>query len=443
MKYFIIGGDAAGMSAAMQIVRHDKEAEITVLEEGSTYSYAQCGLPYYIGGLVHDTDDLIARSVETFRTKYNIDARTRTRATEVDTHAKKVTAEDLETGSRCQLSYDKLLIATGARPSMPDWDQPDLDNIVTLKTIPDAKMLHRLLTPSIKKVVIIGGGYIGLEMAEAFSRHELDVRMIQRSSHLGTQIDDDIASCINDEAHKQKIKICLNEEVSGFRGQNNKVSHVLTKDASYEADLVLVATGIIPNTDFLGDAFETFKNGALIVNRYLETSIPDVFAAGDCAVQYHRIKDADDYVPLGTHANKMGRIAGLNMVGSRRKYAGMVGTSVMKFFDITIGRTGLTEQEAREFGFDAVSETVETTDIASYYPTHDWLKVKLISDKASGRLLGGQAVGRSGADKRIDVLATALFSGLTVEEIQDLDLSYAPPYNNVWDPIQKAARRLD
>lgn len=442
MKYIIIGGDAAGMSAAMQIVRHDQEAEIITLEEGTIYSYAQCGLPYYISGQVHDTEDLIARSVETFRDKYNIDARIRTRATAVDGSAKTVTASDLDSGQTFELSYDKLLIASGASPLIPEWENRALENIVTLKTIPDAEAIHRLLTPSIKKVVIIGGGYIGLEMAEAFKRHEMDVRIIQRSSHLGTQIDDDMAIHIHEEAHKQKIKLCLNEEVKGFSG-NGRVTHVLTKDASYEADLVLVATGILPNTAFLGDEFKTFENGALKVDRYLETNVPDVYAAGDCAVQYHRLKEKDDYVPLGTHANKMGRIAGLNMVGSRRKYAGMVGTSVMKFFDITVGRTGLTEQEARKLGFDAISESIKTTDIASYYPTHDWLRIKLISEKASGRLLGGQAVGRSGADKRIDVLATALFAGLTVDDLQDLDLSYAPPYNNVWDPIQKAARQLN
>lgn len=440
MRYVIIGGDAAGMSAAMQIVKHDQKAQITTLEEGGIYSYAQCGLPYYIGGLIHDTDNLIARSIDTFRS-YGIDARVRVRATRVDPVTKTVEVLTLEDGKTEKIPYDKLLIATGARPLFPDWENASLKNIFTLKTIPDAKKIRGILTPAMKKAVIIGGGYIGLEVAEALKHYELEVRIIQRSGQLGTQIDPDMATGILEEAKIQGVDVTLNESVSGFKG-SDRVTHVVTDQETYEADIVLAATGVTPNTDFLPNAFDTLDNGALKVDRHLRTSVEDVYAAGDCATQYHRIKKAADFVPLGTHANKMGRIAGMNMTGIGRSYGGMVGTSVMKFFDITVARTGLTEKEAKQAGFTPAVQVVDTHDKTSYYPKHEPLKVKLIADRPTGKILGGQAIGRSGADKRIDVLATALYSELTVDDLQDLDLSYAPPYNSVWDPFQKAARQI-
>lgn len=440
MKYVIIGGDAAGMSAAMQIIRHDKNAQVITLEKGEIYSYGQCGLPYYISRDVESTSALIARSVDTFREK-GIDARTSVEVKNVDTDNKVVIGIELESGHTFHLHYDKLLIASGANPMIPDWPGKDLENIYALKTIPDAELIHNRITPDLKKAVIIGGGYIGLEMAEAFKKRGLDVTIIDRGEHLAKIFDKEMAEHIHKEAEDQGIHVILNEDVKGFTG-SHKVEQVETNHGIYPTDIVLVATGVAPNTGFTNDTIKKGIKGAIEVTSFMETNIEDVYAAGDCALQYHRTKKAYDYIPLGTHANKMGRIAGLNMVGQRSAFDGIVGTSIMKFMDLDLGRTGLTETEALELNFEVETAVIKATDKANYYPTAQPLWIKIIANKKDHRLLGGQIIGKAGVAKRTDVLATALFCNLTVRDLESLDLSYAPPFNGVWDPIQTAARRI-
>ncbi|MFF3102717.1 CoA-disulfide reductase [Viridibacillus arvi] len=441
MKYVIIGGDAAGMSAAMEIVRRDKQAEVTTLDKGHIYSYGQCGLPYVISRRIPSTDNVIARSVETFRTKYGIDARTGHNVTNINSEAKIVSGVVLETDESFHIPYDRLLIATGANPIFPDFEGYELAGIHTLKTIPDTKAILNDLNDSVKQVTIIGGGYIGLEMAESLVELGKKVRIIQRGNQLANIFDRDMAELIHEEARQNGIELIFNEEVKGFKGKDH-VQTVVTDKGEYETDFVLAAIGVKPNTNFLdGTGMHMTSKGAILVNPYMETSLENVYAAGDCASHFHRIKQKDDYIPLGTTANKQGRIAGMNMAGDANTFKGIVGTSVVKFFHITLGRTGLSEKEAVELGFDYEVHKQKAKDIAGYYPGNQEMQLKLIYEKKTQKLFGAQIIGGNGVDKRIDVFATALYHEMTLNDLLDLDLAYAPPFNGVWDPIQQIAKR--
>lgn len=441
MKYVIIGGDAAGMSAAMQIVRNDENAEIVTLEKGEIYSYGQCGLPYAISGRVPSTDDLISRSVGTFRDKYGIDAKIHHEVQSVEPKRKKVSGVHTQSGEAFEFDYDRLLIASGARPVIPNWDGVNLSGVHTLKTIPDAQKIIRDLQKNMRDVTIVGGGYIGLEMAESLKELGKNVRLIDRGPHVGKIFDEDMADLIHEEAEKHEIELITNESVEALYGERRVLS-VQTDQNEYDADLVLVAAGVQPNLDFLEKSgIIKGAGGAVQVNRYMETNIKDVYASGDCAVQYHIVKEKDDYIPLGTTANKQGRIAGLNMVGQPKVFKGITGSSIIKFMDLSLGKTGLSEKEAEALNLPYEKIRMTGKDIAGYYPDADAIEIKLIYGSDDQRLLGGQIIGRGGVDKRIDVLATALFNRMSIRDLEDLDLSYSPPYNGVWDPLQKAARR--
>ncbi|MCM3667329.1 CoA-disulfide reductase [Mesobacillus subterraneus] len=443
MKILIIGGDAAGMSAAMQMVRNSSGHEITVLEKGGVYSYGQCGLPYVISGKIESTDELIARTPSTFKEKYGIDARVFHEAQKVDVENKMVSGINHSNGETFSLPYDRLLIATGVSSVVPKWKSVTLPGIFSLKTIPDAKAIMDHLERDIHNVTVIGGGYIGLEMAESFAELGKKVTIIERNEQLAKIFDPDMAELIHEEAVRQNIVLNMGESVEAFGGSDH-VESVKTDKGEYETDLVLVAVGVRPNTSFLeGTGIKTIGNGAIQVNAYMQTSIEDIYAAGDCATQYHRVKEKDDHVPLGTHANKQGQIAGLNMVDVHKTFKGIVGTSIIKFFDLTLGRAGLSEKEAKIMNIPCGTVTITASDIAGYYPDDKKMKLKLVYHKETHKVLGGQIIGENGVDKRIDVLATAIFHSMTTEELLDLDLAYAPPYNGVWDPIQQAARRVE
>lgn len=443
MKIIIIGGDAAGMSAAMQIIRNSKENhEITVLEKGTIYSYGQCGLPYYISGVIPQKEDLIARSVTTFREKYGIDAKVQHEVSHINTDKKTVEGYNYIDQQPFQLTYDKLLIATGVSPVMPDWEGADLQGIFTLKTIPDAnEIIQEMNNRTIKHVTIIGGGYIGLEMAESFVRLGKRVTIIERNKQLATIFDEDMAQLIHQKAKEHQVTLKLGEEVQSFSG-NTFVEGIKTDKGAYKTNLVLVAIGVKPNVAFLKQTdISLSQHGAIRVNNYMQTSIKDVYAAGDCSTQYHRIKALDDHIPLGTHANKQGQIAGLSLLGIPKPFKGIVGSSVIKFFNLTLGRTGISEKEAKQLNIPYEFVVTDAHDIAGYYPDAKRMKVKLLYHKKYRTLLGGQIIGEYGVDKRIDVLATALYNQMSIDDLMDLDLSYAPPFNGVWDPVQQAARR--
>lgn len=440
MKYVIIGGDAAGMSAAMEIYRNVPGAEITSLERGFIYSYGQCGLPYVVDGRISSTKRLIARDVETFRDKYGIDARVGYEVNGIDVD-KQLVFGTQASGEAFELPYDKLLIATGADPTMPVKKGAHLAGIHTVKTIPQLEDLLADLTPDIETVTIIGGGYIGLEMAETIHACGKKVRLIQRSSYVARILDEEFAQHVHDEAKKNDIELLLNTDVEAFEGQH-RVEQVLTDKDALQTDLVIMAVGIKPNTQFLeGTGIAMLKNGAIIVNRHLETSIENIYAAGDCATHFNIVKERLDYIPLGTTANKQGRLAGLNMSGKFAPFRGIVGTSILKFFNLTIATTGINEQKAKELGFDYEAFKLSARHIAGYYPGAQRMYIKIIVRKRDQLLLGAQIVGPSGVDKRIDVFATALYSKMTLPDLLDLDLAYAPPFNGVWDPLQQIARK--
>ncbi|MGR6906732.1 FAD-dependent oxidoreductase [Lysinibacillus sp. BSL11] len=439
MKYVIIGGDAAGMSAAMEIYRNVPGAEITTLERGFIYSYGQCGLPYVVDGRISSTKRLIARDVETFRDKYGIDARVGYEVENVDIEKKVITGTQAS-GDKFEITYDKLLIATGASPVMPVKKGNELDGIHTVKTIPQLEDLMADLTPEIEQVTIIGGGYIGLEMAETIHACGKKVRLVQRGSHVARILDEELAQHVHEEAKKNNVELLLNTSVEAFEG-NKRVERVITDNGVLETDLVIVASGIKPNTQFLKDTgIALAKNGAIIVNRHLETSLENIYAAGDCATHFNIVKERLDYIPLGTTANKQGRLAGLNMSGKFAPFRGIVGTSILKFFNLTIATTGINERDAKELGFDYEAFKLSARHIAGYYPGAQRMFIKVVVRKRDQLLLGAQIVGPAGVDKRIDVFATALYSKMTLPDLLDLDLAYAPPFNGVWDPLQQVAR---
>lgn len=441
MKIVIIGGDAAGMSAAMQMVRNSKGHEIIAYEKGKITSYGQCGLPYVVGGDVESTDDLIARRPETFRDKYGIDVRTEHEVTSVDCNHKVVYGKNLKTDESFEQQYDRLLIATGATPVLPPWQGGELRGIHTMKTIPDTEKIMAGLS-EVETVTIIGGGYIGLEMAENLVQRGKKVRLIDRGGRLAKIFDEEMSELIFKEAEKHGIELFLNESVEGFKGEES-VEAIITDKGEHQTEFVLVAVGVTPNTKFLeGTGITKGIKDAIQVNAFMETSILDIYAAGDCATQFHRLKHRQDYVPLGTHANKQGRVAGLNIVDQRRVFKGIVGTSILKFFDLTLARTGLSEKEAKQERIPYESITIESTHAAGYYSKEDPMTLKMIYHKETFQLLGGQIIGGQGVDKRIDVLATALYHEMDMEALEDLDLAYSPPYNSVWDPVQQAARRV-
>ncbi|MFD1349668.1 CoA-disulfide reductase [Oceanobacillus caeni] len=442
MHYVIIGGVAAGMSAAMEIVRTDESAEITVLERGTDYSYGQCGLPYVVNGVVPSLDDVVARSVKTFREKYHMDARVNTEVTNIDVQDQKVKGIDTETKETIEVPYDRLLIASGSDPIVPDWEGVQLKGIHTLKTLRDTEGMMNDLTDNVNHVTIVGGGYVGLEMAESFKTLGKNVTLIQRGQQVAKIFDEDMAELIHEEAKKNDIELILGESVEAFLGKD-RVEAVKTDKRSHDTDFVLLAIGVQPNTSILKDTgIHMNEQGAIHVNAYMKTSIKNIYSAGDCATQYHLVKQLDDHIPLGTTANKQGRIAGANMAGNPLSFKGIVGTSIVKFFDLTLGRTGLSEREAKQLNLPYSIQTTKANSYAGYYPGGETLYIKLLYHTKTNELLGGQIIGKKGVDKRIDVLATALYNKMTIHQLLDLDLAYAPPYNGVWDPTQQMARKV-
>lgn len=434
MKYVIIGGDAAGMSAAMEILRNVEDAEITALERGEIYSYGQCGLPYVIDGRISSPENLIARSALEFR-KRGIDARIRHEVQEIDFEAQVVKGQYQD--EPFTVPYDKLLIATGASPTMPDWDGTHLENIHTVKTIPQ---MHELLESlqNVRHVTVLGAGYIALEVVEAMRERNLAVRLIHRGKQLMSLLDEQLAEHVLAEAQKQGVEVLLNEQVTGFTGIK-QVEAVVTEQGSYPTDLVIVATGIKPNTAF-ADQLKQWDNGAIIVDEHMQTSLPNVYAAGDCVAHFHYVKGEYDYVALGTTANKQGRVAGLNMAGKATSFKGVAGTAILKFFDIGIGMTGVTSKDADKLGLAYDVYTHKANHIAGYYPDAQPIYLRMVVQKDTQKLLGLQAVG-AGVDKRIDVFATALAAEMTLPDLLDIDLSYSPPFNGVWDPLLQIAKR--
>ncbi|HSH79219.1 MAG TPA: FAD-dependent oxidoreductase [Herpetosiphonaceae bacterium] len=443
-RFVIIGADAAGMSAASEARRVDPDLEMIAYDRGAFASYSQCGLPYLIGSVVEDHRRLIARTVEEFAQR-GITVRLEHEVTAIDPGRKIVRSRELASGAETEQGYDRLVIATGASPVRLQLPGLYLDGVFHLDVMEDALAMQGYLrTHQPKQAVIVGGGYIGLEMAENLVGLGLQVRLVQRSHQLFPSVDVDIASALNQELERHGVDLSVCDSVlQACEGHHGRVVDVHTNQGEVPADLVLLATGTRPNVALAQTAgIRLGSTGAIAVDDHLRTSVPDIFAAGDCAEHWHRLLQRATWVPLGTTANKQGRIAGRNAAGGDEAFAGIVGTAITRVFDLQVGRTGLTEREATAAGLACVATVLNSTDHAGYLPDAQGLTVKLVAEQGTGRLLGGQAIGRAGVDKRVDVLATALYADLTIGDLVRLDLAYAPPFNSVWDPVQVAATRL-
>ncbi|MEH1012906.1 FAD-dependent oxidoreductase [Micromonospora sp. CPCC 206060] len=446
-RLIVVGGDAAGMAAASQARRRrdGTDLEIVTFERGHFTSYSACGIPYWISGVVTDRDDLIARDPATFRETFDIDVRLRHEVTRIDLERREVHARSLDSGAEVREPFDQLVYATGAVPVTPDWAQTDALGVFGVQTLDDGSALREWLDqdPGPSRAVVVGGGYIGVEMAEAMLRRGLSVTLVERAQQPMSTVDPDMAALVADAMRNLGIDIRAGVAVTGLETGDGRVRGVRTTSGRVPADVVVLGLGVRPNTALAADAgLPLGPTGGIRVDlrmRVMDT--PGVWAAGDCVETVHRVSGQPAHVPLGTHANKQGRVAGINIGGGYATFPGVVGTAVTKVCDLEVGRTGLRERDASAAGFEFVSTVVESTNRAGYFPGAETMTVKLIAERPSGRLLGAQIVGRSEAAKRIDPLAVALWNGMTVDDMTALDLGYAPPYAPVWDPVLIAARK--
>ncbi|MFY0481248.1 FAD-dependent oxidoreductase [Flavobacterium sp. PLA-1-15] len=444
LKLVIIGGDAAGMSAASKVRRENPGYEIVVFEKSGFTSYSACGIPYFISGKVGTYEELIVRSPEEFIKKYKIDVKLFHEVIEVDTKNNRVLVRNLEDKTQFWESYEQLLIATGGKSFCPEVEKREADGIFGVQSLKGGIRLDNFIKKNKPKTsVIVGGGYIGLEMAEALIIKGLKVTLINLTAEIMNTLDPDMGKIINNAMTNLGVKIYVNEALSHFEAKDNMVTAVVTDKKTIKTDLVILGMGTSPNTAFLKNSkINLTEKGAIKVNRQQRTNIKNVWAAGDCAMTYNLVSKKPFYIALGTVANKTGLVAGTNIVGKDARFPGVVATAVCKICVYEVARTGLLEKELGNLGIDYVQAIIKTKSRAHYYPNAKDIYVKLLAEKRTGKLLGGQIIGEEGAAKRIDVLATALTNKLTLQNIIDLDLSYAPPFSPVWDPVQTAARKL-
>ncbi|MGK5742552.1 FAD-dependent oxidoreductase [Micromonospora sp. URMC 103] len=446
-RLIVVGGDAAGMAAASQARRRRDRADLEIIafERGHFTSYSSCGIPYWISGLVPEPEALIARDPETFRRSFDIDVRMRHEVTAIDLDRREVLARDLEGGGEVREHFDELVYATGAVPVKPPWARTDTQGVFGMQTLDDGAALRDWLEsePKPRRAVVVGGGYVGVELAEALIVRGLAVTLVEQADQPMSTVDGDMAELVADAMTGLGIHIRTGLGVSGLEERDGRVSAVVTAEGPIPTDVVVLGLGVRPNTDLArGAGLPLGPTGAIRVDRRMRVpGVPGVWAAGDCVECLHRVSGMPVHVPLGTHANKQGRVAGINIGGGYATFTGVIGTAVTKVCDLEVGRTGLRERDAADAGFEFVSVIAESTNRAGYYPGARPMTVKLIAERPSGRLLGAQIVGWSEAAKRIDTLAVALWNGMTVDEMTSLDLGYAPPYAPVWDPVLIAARK--
>jgi len=436
-RLVVIGGDAAGMTAASTARRARDDLEIVALERGTRTSYAACGIPYLVAGLIDAVDDLVARTPQEFRDRQRIDVRTQHEVVGIDASAGKVEVRDLARERTFTLGYDELVIATGARPIRPDLPGIDLPFVHGVQTLDDAERLLGLAEQlDAEKVVVVGGGYIGLEMAEAFVRWGADVTIVDAGTQVMRTLDPDMAELVEQALDRFEVEVRTGVDVLGF-----EPGLVVTADEALPAELVILGMGVTPNAELATDAgIAAGPRGAIAVDRRQRTSADGVWAAGDCATTFHLVRQEPVHVALGTVANKTGRVAGINLAGGYATFPGVVGTAITRICTTEVARTGVSEAEAQAAGLRYVVGRIESTTTAGYFPGAQPMTVKVLAEVGTGRLLGGQIVGGAGSAKRIDVLATAITARMTVADVIDLDLAYAPPFSGVWDPVATAAR---
>ena len=439
MKVIIIGGVAAGMSAAAKFKRLSPKDDVVVYEKGDIVSFGACGLPYYVGGFFEDSREMIARTPEQFR-ESGVEIHTKHEVIDVDFPGKKLKVKNLTTGEILEESYDKLMIASGARAIIPPIKNIDLENVVTLKSMDDGDKLRELMAKDeYKKVAIIGAGFIGLEAVEAAKHRGKEVTVIQLQDRVLQEVfDKDITDLLEEELRDKGVNLLLSETVVELIGEG-KVSKVKTDKREIDADIVILATGVKPNTDFLkSDEIKMLRNGAIVVDSYGRTSVEDVYSAGDCATINNLITGKEAYVPLATGANKLGRIVGENLAGQNNSFQGSMASSCIKVMNMEAARTGLSEKEVKDLGFDYKTKFITDMNQTSYYPGRERIYVKLIYDAHTKVIYGGQVAGYKDAVQRCNVLAACIYAKMTTDQLGMLDLCYSPPFSRTWDVLNVA-----
>ena len=437
-RLLVIGGDGAGMTAAAQARRRQPELEIVALEMGRWTSYSACGIPYLIGGDLDGINDLIARSPDEFRSM-RIDVRTEHEVVGLDLSSRKAEVHNRAHGRDFQLGFDLLHIATGARPRRPDIPGLEMAHVHGVQTLADAaRLLDDARAQQPRHVVVVGSGYVGLELAESFLNRDASVTVVEAAHEVMGSLDPDMGALVARGMRQAGVTVRTGEELIEVTEGG-----VVTSAGELPADLVVLGLGVEPNADLAAAAgVDTGIKGSIAVDRQQRTSVEGVWAAGDCCQSFSIVSGRPVHLPLGTVANKQGRVAGINISGGYATFPGVAGTAVTRICRTEIGRTGLLEAEALAAGFGLLSSRVEATTTAQYMPDAQHTTVKLLAERGSGRLLGAQIVGGQGSAKRVDVISTALSARMSVEDLINLDLGYAPPFSSVWDPVQIAARQL-
>jgi len=442
-RFLVIGGVAAGPKAAAKARRCDPEMEIIVYQEEEEISYAGCGLPYYISGVVKERRELLSRTAGQFAQE-GIRIRKHRRIEEIDIGKHTISGRDLESGEIFTDRFDRLALATGAQPIRAKIEGIELKNVFYLRSIFDADaIVERIRSEDIRNVVIAGGGYIGLEMAESLLQLGKKVTIIELAPQILTLFDEDFANILRQYLEKKGVQIFTSEPIKTLKGKDGKVTQVQTASKEVETDAVLMSLGIRPHVDLAKKAgLKIGETGAIWVNERMETSAEGIYAAGDCAETTHLVTGEKVWIPLGSTANKQGRVVGINVCGGNATFPGVMGTAVFKTFDSNVAKTGLNMKEAEREGFHPIQAIVRGFDRAHYYPGQKESTLKVITDKDTGRILGGQAIGEGPSDKFIDILAMALHAKMTCEELASVDLAYAPPFSPVLSPVIVAANVL-
>ena len=440
MKVVIVGGVAGGATAAARIRRRDEQAEIVVFERSGFISYANCGLPYYIGGVITDQNELTLQTPESFYERFRVDMRVHHEVTALHPERKTVSVTNLQTGEQWEEPYDKLLLSPGAKPAQPRLPGVGLENLFTLRTVEDTLRIRQFLdTHHPKSAVLAGGGFISLEMAENLRRSGMEVTIVQRPKQLMNPFDPEMAAFIHAEMRKHGVQLALGHTVEGFEEKDGGIDVLLKDAAPLHADMVVLAIGVTPDSRLAQDAgLETGIKGSIVVNDRMETSVPDIYAVGDAVQVRHFVTGQDALISLAGPANKQGRIAADNICGDDKHYHGSQGSSVIQVFEMTAAATGVNETNAKKAGLSVDKVILSPMNHAGYYPGGKLMTIKVVFEQQTYRLLGAQIVGYDGVDKRIDVLATAIRAGLKATDLAELDLAYAPPYSSAKDPVNMA-----
>jgi NADPH-dependent 2,4-dienoyl-CoA reductase/sulfur reductase-like enzyme len=444
-KIVVIGGVAAGTSAASKAKRVDPDCEVIILQDEPVVSYGACGIPYVIQGIIDNFEELIERSANTFKKQYNIEVLANTSAEKIDLIKQEVLATNLGNNEQTTLEYDSLVVATGARPIIPPIKGVDLDGVVFLRNYGDGEKIKERIA-DVQSIAIVGAGLIGLEMCEAFKKNDIDdVTVVEMADHvLPNILDNDLSKIVEEHLSDNGIKLRLGEKLVQVAGRNGKVIGIKTNRGSIECDLVLLGTGVRPNSELARDAgIELGYANAIKVDEYMRTNVANIFAAGDCATAKSYVTGKDTYLPLGTTANRQGRIAGENAAGGNATFTGIAGSAIAKSFNLYFGKTGLSLAEASKEGFDPTEKTIESITRSKYYPDNKPIWIKVVSDRANGgRVLGSQIVGGEAVKGRIDLIALALLLKANTVDLANYDACYVPPASPVWEPVNIAASQL-